>query len=149
MAFTTLTGSLRDFASVDRFAQLSPELAIVPDGPSSRGMAMLPSIEIPVPLNASREFTVANLVPSAEMTPPTTVSLRLRWLDAAGNCEREDWWWHLWLDAGPQTVGNLIAQQGGALRYVIVSETQPADNEAPIGTLWLKPSTRKLSERTA
>lgn len=149
MAFTTLTGSLRDFASTDRFAQLAPALSIVPDRPSTRGMAMLSSIDVPVPLNASREFTIANLVPSAEMVPPTTVSLRLRWLDAAGRPVREDWWRHLWLEGGLQTVGDLIAQQGHALRYFIVSETQPLDSEAPVSTFWLRPSTRKLFERTA
>lgn len=149
MAFTTLTGSLRDFASVDRFAQLAPALSIVPDGPSTRGVAMLSSIDVPVALNASREFTIPNLVPSAEMVPPTTVSLRLRWLDAAGRPVREDWWRNLWLEAGTQSVGDLIAQQGAALRYVIVSETEPTGPGARVGVLWLQPSTRNLYERTA
>lgn len=147
---TTLSGNIRDFASVNRFiSTLAPELTIVPDRPSASGYSMLSSIGIPVTLDGLRSFTVENLVSSADMTPPTTVSLRLRWLDEAGNFVREDWWRNLWLDAGPQTVGNLIAQQGHALRYIIVSETEPTGRDSRIGVYWLKPSTRDLYERTA
>lgn len=137
MASYTYTGKLTDFSETP-FPSAQPKLWVEPEREAMTKTHALATKRIPITVASNGSFSV-DLVPSADLTPPTRYRLRVEWLDNATLIGWTDWLFTALIGGG--SIGDMT---DGEPTNVWYSTSYPPINRS--GIIWIHPVTGDVRE---
>lgn len=145
MAVYSYTGKLTDFGEAP-FPGAQPRLWVEPERDAFSPSGPAASRRILIPVASTGDFSV-DLIPSADLTPPTRYALRVEWISVSMDGSEALAGWAEWRFTALIGGGPITTMPDGVITRVWYSITPPPVNRP--GIYWVHPVTGDVREWSA